>query len=191
MSLPASNKLLSYEQFIEISQSIKDNTGYITEYSNGEIIYFSPNARHSRSIVNIVKMLDKKLPNNCVAINELHIKFNEDEFRIPDVSVFCGKDIKDKYENDLLYLEIPKLIFEVLSESTEKHDREYKMQLYAKAGIEEYLIVDYKNKSIEQYFLQSDSYLLNRKYMDDDVCALLLYPDIKFITSEVFNLFSK
>jgi Uma2 family endonuclease len=183
------NNILSYEQFITISQSIKDNTGYTTEYSNGEIIYFSPNAKHSRSIVTIIKMLDDKLPKTCLAVNELHIKFNDDEFRIPDISVFCGKDIKDKFDNDLLHLETPKLVFEVLSDSTEKNDREYKMHLYATSGIEEYVLVDYKNKAIEQYCLQGNSYILNKKYMGDDVCSLLLYPDIKFITSDMFKLF--
>ena len=119
------------------------------------------------------------------------MKFNENEYRIPDISIFCGSDIKDKFENDLLYLEIPKLIFEILSESTEKNDREYKMKLYYEKGIEEYLIVNYKNKSIEQYCLQGNSYKLNKKYFDDDVCSLLLYPHIKFIVSDIFKLFMK
>ncbi|HEY5588149.1 MAG TPA: Uma2 family endonuclease [Candidatus Paceibacterota bacterium] len=189
MSLPSFNNILSYEQFMDISQSIRDNTGYNTEYFNGEILYFSPNAKHGRCGSNIIKMLDEKLPSSCVAISELHIKFNENEYRIPDISVFCGSDIKDKFENDLLYLETPKLIFEILSESTEKNDREYKMKLYSEKGIEEYLIVDYKNKSIEQYCLQGNSYKLNKKYSDDDVCSLLLYPHIKFIVSDIFKLF--
>jgi Uma2 family endonuclease len=164
MSLPISNNLLTYEQFITVSQSIKDNTGYNTEYSNGEVVYFSHSAKHSRSIFNIVKMLDDKLPNTCLAISELHIKFKENEYRIPDISVFCGKDIKGKFENDLLHLETPK-------------------------GIEEYLLVDYRTKTIEQYYLQDNSYILNKKYENDDVCKLLLYPHIKFITGEVFQLF--
>lgn len=189
MTLPNSNNILTYEQFIAISESIKDNTGYNTEYSNGELFYFSPSAKHSRSIYNILRMLDEKLPSCCVAISGLHIKFREKEFRIPDISVFCGNDIKDKFENDLLHLEIPKLIFEVLSETTEKNDREYKMELYATKGIEEYLLVDYRTKTIEQYYLQDNSYKLNKNYMGDDVCSLLLYPHIKFITSEIFKLF--
>lgn len=189
MSISISNKLLTYEQFMHISQSIKDNTGYITEYSNGEIYYFSPNARHSVSINNIVSILRRKLPNTCLAISELHVKFDDGEYKVPDISVFCSTDIKDKFENDLLHLEVPKLIFEVLSESTEKNDREYKMELYARTGIEEYLLVDYRNKVIEQYYLQDGSYKLNKKYLDDDVCSLLLYPHIKFITSDIFQIF--
>jgi Uma2 family endonuclease len=182
---------LTFEQFASISDSIRENTGKFTEYSNGEIIYFSPKARHSVSINNIIALLRNKLPNKCVAISELHIKFNEKEYRVPDVSVFCGKDIEDKYNNDLLYLEIPKLIFEVLSEGTEKNDKEYKMRLYAEKGIEEYILVDYNNNTVEQYYLNDNKYKLNKRYENDDVCKLLLYPEVKFITSDIFNLFLK
>ncbi|AKN31468.1 hypothetical protein Ccar_11595 [Clostridium carboxidivorans P7] len=189
MSEPISNKFLTYEQFIAVAESIKDNTGHVTEYSKGKIYYFSPNARHGKTIRNLCNILESKLPMSCVVTNEMHIKFTENEYRIPDISVFCGKSIREKAENDLLYLETPKVVFEVFSESTEENDRGYKMNLYAEKGIEEYLIIDYKNKLIEQYYLYNSSYKLNKKYMNDDVCILLLYPDVKFITSEVFKLF--
>ena len=183
------DKLLTYGQFIEVYESIKDNTGNKTEYDNGRIVYFSPIARHGKVIRNICNILEDKLPKECVVAGEQHIKFTDSQFRIPDVSVFCGKDIKDKYRNDILHLEIPKIIFEVISESTEKNDREVKMNLYAKAGIEEYLIVDYKNESIEQYILNNENYSLNRKYKEKELIPLILYPMVSFITSEIFELF--
>lgn len=189
MSLVNPINFLTFEQFVKVSESIKDNTGSITEYSNGEILYFSPTAKHSVSINNIIGILRKKLPNSCIAISELHVKFTESEYRIPDISVFCSKDIREKYENDTLHLEIPKLIFEVLSESTERNDREHKMELYANCGIEEYLLVDYRNKIIEQYYLDNNSYKINKSYENNDVCALLLYPQVSFIVSDVFKIF--
>lgn len=189
MELPVSNNFLTYEQFIEISESIKQNTGFITEYSNGKIYYFSPSAKHSVSINNIISILRASLPKNCLAISELHVRFVDNEYRIPDISVFCGKDIKDKYENDLLHLEIPKLIFEVLSDSTENNDREYKMRLYSKVGIEEYLLVNYKTKTVEQYFLNNNCYQLNKISEEDDLCTLLLYPEVNFEVSQVFKIF--
>ncbi len=189
MSLVNPINFLTFEQFVKISESIKDNTGHIIEYLNGEIIYFSPTAKHSVSINNIISILRNKLPNSCIAISELHVKFTESEYRIPDISVFCGGDISEKYEDDVLHLETPKLIFEVLSESTEKNDREHKMKLYASSGIEEYLLVDYRNKTIEQYYLNDNSYKLNRNYKNNDICTLLLYPQVSFIVSDVFKIF--
>jgi Uncharacterized protein conserved in cyanobacteria len=161
MSLPISH-LLTYEQFLAVAESIKDNTGHITEYSNGKIYYFSPNARYGKSIRNLCNILEYKLPGSCVVANELHVKFAENEYRIPDVSVFCGEDVREKAENYILHLETPKLIFEVLNESTEENYRGYKLDLYAVAGIEEYFLVDYRNKTIEQYYLQNNSY--NRRH---------------------------
>jgi Uma2 family endonuclease len=189
MGLPASKSFLTYEQFIEISESIRRNTGYITEYSNGEIYYFSPSAKYSVSINNIISILRSSLPKNCLPISEMHIRFDDNEYKIPDVSVFCGKDIKDKYENDLLHLEVPKMIFEVLSDSTERNDREYKMKLYAKAHIEEYILVDYRAKTLEQYYLNGDRYELNKKYQEDNICSLLLYPDVNFGVGDIFRVF--
>ncbi|KZL94076.1 Uma2 family endonuclease [Clostridium magnum] len=141
------------------------------------------------SINNTIAILRGKLPSNCMAISELHVKFADGEYRIPDVSVFCGKDIKDKYNNDTLHLEMPKLIFEVLSDSTEKHDREYKMKLYADAGIEEYLLVDYKNRTIEEYYLDGSSYKLKGIYKNEDNCKLLLYSQVTFKAENVFEPF--
>jgi Uma2 family endonuclease len=187
----AYDNYLTFEQFASISDSIRDNTGKMTEYSNGTIIYFSTIAMHSKSIMNICNILANKLPEKCLVINELHIKFDEKEYRVPDVSVFCGEDLQEKVDNDILQFDMPKLIFEVLSESTEENDRAYKMNLYAEKGIEEYLLVDYRNKSIEQYCLNDNKYELNKTYRNDDVCTLLLYPTVKFIVSDVFKLFSK
>lgn len=48
------------------------------------------------------------------------------------------------------------------------------MKLYAEKNIEEYLIVDYRNKTIEQYYLNKDKYELNKLYEKDDVCTAFL-----------------
>jgi Uma2 family endonuclease len=61
--------------------------------------------------------------------------------------------------------------------------------IYASSGIEEYLLVDYRNKTIEQYYLNDNSYKLNRNYKNNDICTLLLYPQVSFIVSDVFKIF--
>jgi len=63
----------------------------------------------------------------------------------------------------------PDLIVEVLSPSTAKRDRGYKMNLYADCGIKEYWIVDINNRAIEVYLLYQNVYILDNIYA--------LYPD--------------
>lgn len=56
----------------------------------------------------------------------------------PDISVICDQDKLDKYGCK----GAPDLIMEVLSPSTQRHDRLVKLGLYQKAGVREYWIVD-------------------------------------------------
>ena len=54
----------------------------------------------------------------------------------------------------------PSLVIEILSPGTAQNDRTLKKQLYLKTGVPEYWIVDPKTKSIEQYVIEDDEYVL-------------------------------
>jgi Uma2 family endonuclease len=63
----------------------------------------------------------------------------------------------------------PDLVVEVLSESTERHDRETKFQDYAAHGVSEYWIVDPENETVEQYMHQDGEYELLLKSQDGHI----------------------
>ena len=46
----------------------------------------------------------------------------------------------------------PDFVVEILSSSTEKYDRNEKLQLFGKHGVEECWLVNLKDQNIEQYF---------------------------------------
>ena len=71
---------------------------------------------------------------------------------IPDVSINC--DIKNR--RSTTFLGVPKFIMEVLSDSTEKRDREEKMELYKAVEVAEYWLVDWRKKQVEIYLLVTD-----------------------------------
>ena len=54
---------------------------------------------------------------------------------------------------------VPSLIMEILSPGNASHDRELKKQLYQRAGVPEYWIVDPDEKTIEQYVLEESRYV--------------------------------
>ena len=56
----------------------------------------------------------------------------------------------------------PDLIVEVLSDSSEQLDRTLKRELYQRAGVPEYWIVDPGEQEAEQYVLGSDGYRLHQ-----------------------------
>ena len=75
---------------------------------------------------------------------------------IPDVMVFCNKDIVEGQN----VAGVPDLIVEILSSSTLKRDRVYKKDLYERHGVKEYWIVDDERLSVEVYRLEGRQYVL-------------------------------
>lgn len=72
----------------------------------------------------------------------------------PDISVVCDKGKIDKHG----CRGAPDLVIEVLSPSTTRHDRFTKFNLYLRAGVEEYWIVDPADKSVQAFVLDDGRY---------------------------------
>lgn len=70
----------------------------------------------------------------------------------PDLSIVCDKDKLDESG----YRGAPALIVEVLSPSSQRHDRFVKFRLYQRAGVKEYWIVDPEAKHVQVYTLEED-----------------------------------
>lgn len=70
----------------------------------------------------------------------------------PDITVVCDKSKLDEYG----CRGAPELVMEVLSPSSRKHDRLVKLNLYQRAGVPEYWIVNPEEESV-QVFLRDDS----------------------------------
>lgn len=80
-----------------------------------------------------------------------------DAFFYPDVMVTC--DERDRRAD--LAIEHPKLIVEVLSDSTAAYDRGAKFAAYRKlADLDEYLLVDIEHRRLELYRREADHWLM-------------------------------
>jgi len=149
--------------------SIPDFNKPITELLNGKIFNMTPPPAMNHTIVsaNIFRLFGNYLETNtCHAFSDGHDVFlGENDRVVPDMMVVCNPNI---IKGDGIY-GAPNLIVEVLSPSTVKNDRGYKMQLYARFGIGEYWIVDPRNKTIEIYILTASAYLIEAVYS--------IYPD--------------
>ena len=62
----------------------------------------------------------------------------------PDISVVCDRSRLDEHGCK----GAPDLVIEVLSPSTQRHDQLVKLNLYQRAGVREYWIVDPENKTV-------------------------------------------
>jgi Uma2 family endonuclease len=117
---------------------------------NGDIVDMSrASVVHNITLGRLVKSLEKVVEKSCEVLREQSFRWKEDTaaYRMPDISIAC--DISSANGVDLD--SIPWFIAEVLSESTEVIDRNEKMRLYAKIGIQEYWIVEPVIRKIERY----------------------------------------
>jgi Uma2 family endonuclease len=105
--------------------------------------------KHCRIILNIAAALDDVLhdgPCRTFASDmKVRVKsLNEEFYYYPDVMVACEDDDSHEY-----YIEKPSVIFEVLSESTERIDRHEKLLAYRSIPtLMEYAMVSQKKKEV-------------------------------------------
>ena len=74
---------------------------------------------------------------------------------VPDITVVCDPDKLDKHGCK----GAPDMVVEILSPSTQRHDRLTKFNLYQRAGVREYWIVDPANRAVQSFVLEEDDIL--------------------------------
>lgn len=72
----------------------------------------------------------------------------------PDITVVCQPSRLD----DIGCKGAPDLIMEILSPSTQRHDKLTKCNLYQRAGVREYWIVDPASRSAQVFVLEDGRY---------------------------------
>ena len=80
----------------------------------------------------------------------------------------------------------PDLIVEILSDSTERHDRGAKMKLYAQYGVDRYWLVDADARSLEIYALRDGVYERLAMHRDDDRLVCDVPTGLELDLSEVW-----
>lgn len=134
------------------------------ELIDGQPVMMSPRPiiNHNRISFNIARIfanhLDKRKCETIADGTDLYLT-EKDRF-VPDVMVVCDPH---KLRTRGVY-GAPDLVVEVLSPSTAKRDRGYKKNAYEKAGVKEYWLVSPTDKSIEQYILTDEKFVLHEVY---------------------------
>jgi Uma2 family endonuclease len=132
---------------------------YKSEYWDGEIIAMS-GAPEPHVVItgNIHAALHTKLRGtNCRPyMSDMRVQFDASrKTAYPDVSVVCGERKFKDHRNDVLLN--PALVVEVLSPSTERHDRGKKKDGYRLIpSLREYLFVVQKEPRVELYRREAD-----------------------------------
>ena len=121
------------------------------EYIDGQIYLMSGGSlAHSRIGSNVVRALEDALENtSCYAYNsDASVRLSETRYTYPDASVSC--DPRDVPTTEQMRIQMPRVIVEVLSDSTEGKDRLKKAHLYhACPSIQEYMLVATRYQVVE------------------------------------------
>ncbi|MDO4177543.1 MAG: Uma2 family endonuclease [Bacillota bacterium] len=102
----------------------------------------------------------------------------------PDISVVCDPDKLDK----IGCRGAPDFIVEILSPSTQRHDRLTKYNLYQQAGVREYWIVDPELQTVQVFVLEDRHFQAFEFYNADAVADVKALPGCRISLSDVFGI---
>ena len=135
------------------------------EFINGEIVFHSPvRSQHWIACTNIAAYLTVYVNQHQlgkIGVEKVMIRCTRNDYE-PDV-VFFDQEQAATFTPDQLLFPPPRLVVEVLSESTRKNDYGVKFRDYAEHGVAEYWIVDTEQKTVEQYLLDGKTFQLHQK----------------------------
>jgi Uma2 family endonuclease len=137
---------MSPEEYLEFEH----NSDIKHEYIDGEVYAMAGTTKaHNTISLNLAILLREKLKNSDCQTFMADIKVNvsnQKRFFYPDIVVTCD----DNDDVNAYDVKFPKIIVEVLSESTEKFDRGKKFQYYRTIpSLQEYILVSSQEYLIE------------------------------------------
>lgn len=151
---------------------------------------------HSTVIVNFIAQVKKQLQDSLCRVYSDNVQYKWDmggseKTVIPDASINC--QIKSKKGNS--FINAPRFVMEVLSPSTEKYDRNEKKELYKSQEIDEYWIVDWRERQVEIYTLDyteenNPEYYLFKTIKEENKNELKIvhFPNVKVDFDELFDI---
>ncbi len=147
-----------------------------------------PILKHQRIATRLGRFLDEYVEGKKIGTvysSPIDCILSETTVLEPDVSFLSNErkyiDAETHYEG------APDVVIEILSESTERHDRTFKFQAYARGGAKEYWIVSPMNNEIEVYQNSESGFQLVKIYGLNELCNSPLFPDLNLEVAKVFQ----
>ncbi len=131
------------------------------EYIDGQVYAMAGGTLdHSFAAVNVVALLNRALERRpCRAYNsDAAARLSPTCFTYPDATVTCDEQDRGRISE----IQTPRVIVEVLSDSTEARDRGIKFEYYrACPSVQEYVLVSTRRQLIEVYCRTQEGWLLH------------------------------
>ena len=164
--------------------------GERAELIDGKIYYMAPPTwKHQRISGYLHNQIYNYIRSNngqCEVLAAPFAVFLKDDdinYLEPDISVICDPSKLD----DIGCKGAPDLIMEILSPSTNRHDKLTKFNLYQRAGVREYWIVDPVSKSVQIFVLEDGHYAAKDFGSAEEKVQVNVLEDCKIDLSQVFS----
>jgi Uma2 family endonuclease len=158
------------------------------ELIGGEPIAMSPSPTDRHQLVCVGLLTEMGLcfrGNRCrLLCAPMDVKLSDLDVVQPDILVVCDpKQLRGTHIEGP-----PALVVEVLSPSSELHDRGRKMELYARCGVPEYWLVLPYPSGVEVLLLDHGGYRIHKLYRRPDTLASPSFPDLRIPLQDVFDV---
>jgi Uma2 family endonuclease len=148
----------------------------------------SPNWRHQQISNNIELQIQLYLKRNDVGRvfhAPLDVVLNETNVYQPDVLFF--RKGREELLGDRCIEGAPDFVVEILSESTERLDRELKRKIYARSGVKELWFVDPIKREVSIFEFAKSVGSPARIHRDKDEFTSGIFPGLTFSCSDIFG----
>lgn len=168
MVAPGESDFMSVKEWRALEQAHRD-VKY--EYIDGQVYMMSGGSlAHARISSNTLRALEDALENTpCSVYNsDASVRLSESRYTYPDVSVSCDtRDLPDTEQFEVL---APRVVVEVLSDSTEGKDRIKKAHLYhACPSIQEYVLIATRYQAVEVQRRAGNEWTIHVSGVGEDV----------------------
>jgi Uma2 family endonuclease len=177
---------ISLEQYLAQEKKAE----FKSEYYEGELFAMAgANGPHNNLRDNLIGELHAKLKGGpCRTVSsDQRVKVNRTGFyTYPDIAIVCGGFEYD--DGDNMTLLNPRIIIEILSESTETYDRGTKFRHYQQIpSLQEYVLVSQNEVVIERFVRQADGSWNWRAFTDRQGSFHLTSVPVELLLAEVYR----
>ena len=153
---------LTPEQYLEIERKAE----FKSQFFRGEMFAMSGASReHNQIAVNLIRNVSQRLLSGPCEVygSDMRVRVSKTGlYTYPDLSIAC--DIPQFVDDKGDTLLTPKVLFEILSDSTEKYDRGTKSNQYRQIeSLQEYVLVSQTDPQVEVFHRQPDGNWLLRE----------------------------
>ncbi len=181
------DKKLTYQDYLEIPEE----PGYRFEILDGVLIKEpSPSVIHQRVSRRLERILEDYFGEIDAGgeVFDAPLDVTPIDYNVVQPDILYVASDQQSIVKDTHIDGAPKLVVEIISPSTHRKDRLKKMQIYQRAGVQHYWLVDPEERTLECFALRDGLYARVAAGMDDEVVE---HPDFAGLSIDLKALWSK